>query len=68
MIIRSPRPQAGKIVFSDAKRLLQHYPAESRHTVAPRVIGGAEKFAPDRVAARRDGVHLDHTRPAAEPP
>ena len=25
MIIRSPRLQAGKFVFSDAKRLLQHY-------------------------------------------
>jgi hypothetical protein len=30
-IVRSPRPQPGKFVFSDPKRVLQHYPCKSRH-------------------------------------
>jgi hypothetical protein len=34
MIIRSLRPQAGKIVFSDAKRLLQHCPKGKLRTLA----------------------------------
>src|ERR1700730_8339092 len=35
-IVRSPRPQPGKFVFSDPKRVLQHYPLKSRlRQVAP---------------------------------
>src|SRR5260370_40328413 len=30
-IIRSSRPQPGKFVFSDPKRVLQHYPPDSGH-------------------------------------
>jgi hypothetical protein len=33
MIIRSPRPQPGKFIFSDPKRVLQHNPGQSRSSV-----------------------------------
>jgi hypothetical protein len=31
----APRPQLGKIMFGDAKRLLQHYPGQSGHLANP---------------------------------
>ena len=33
MIIRSPRPQPGKFVFSDPKRVLQHYRGQNGHAL-----------------------------------
>src|SRR6266576_1701358 len=45
-IMRSPSPQPGKLVFSDPKTVLQHYPPGNRHRrcgwLANRVLWIAE--------------------------
>jgi len=56
-IMRSPNPQPGKLVFSDPKTVLQHYPGAKQKS--PKTLPKCWSFRSSRIGGQASGVVIE---------